>query len=104
LQKENHLVLLSIFLSDETIAKNYLSKDELSLLNRSVNVCIDYAEFQAAREKVMAMKDWIKKLDVFLKYNEQEILSGLGNVSHKADFDKLGEASKLLKFDSEDHE
>lgn len=108
-----------IFLSDVTIAKNYLSKDEISQLNRIVNMYIDYAEFQAARGKVMTMKDWAEKLDVFLKYNEQEILSGLGKMSnevavvlaskeydvfrkkqdqlYKSDFDKLCEASKLVK-------
>ena len=101
-----------IFLSDATIAKNYLSKEEIAQLNRIVNMYIDYAEFQAARGKVMPMKDWTEKLDVFLKYNEQEILSGLGKVSHevavalaekeynvfrKSDFDKLCEASKLVK-------
>ena len=84
---------------------------------------IDYVEFQAARGKVMAMKDWAEKLDVFLKYNEQEILSSLGKVSHevavalvekeyevfrkkqdqlhKSDFDKLCEASQLSKSRSE---
>jgi len=113
-----------IFLSDATIAKNYLNKDEISQLNRIVNMYIDYAEFQAARGKVMAMKDWAEKLDVFLKYNEQEILSGLGTVSHevavalaekeydifrkkqdqlhKSDFDKLCEAEKLAKPDKND--
>lgn len=115
-----------IFLSDATIAKNYLSKNEIAQLNRIVNMYIDYAEFQAARGKVMAMKDWTEKLDVFLKYNEQEILSGLGRVSHevavalaekeydvfrktqdklhKSDFDKLCEASKLSKSNTEDEQ
>ena len=87
---------------------------------------IDYAEFQAARGKVMLMKDWAEKLDVFLKYNEQEVLSSLGKVSHeiavalaeeeygkfravqdqtyKSDFDKLCEASKSLKSDEDDNQ
>lgn len=106
-----------IFLSDATIAKNYLSKDEISQLNRIVNMYIDYAEFQAARGKIMVMKDWAEKLDVFLKYNEQEILDTLGKVSHevavalaekeyevfrkkqdqlhKSDFDRLCEIGKI---------
>ncbi len=62
--------------------KNYLSKNEVSQLNRIVNMYLDYAEFQAARGKVMAMKDWSEKLDAFLKFNEQEILSGLGKIVH----------------------
>lgn len=108
-----------IFLSDVIIAKNYLNKDEILQLNRIVNMYIDYAEFQAARGKAMTMKDWTQKLDVFLKYNEQEILSNLGKISHevalalaekeyevfrkkqdqlhKSDFDKLCEVSKLAK-------
>jgi hypothetical protein len=108
-----------ILLSDTTIAKNYLNKDEIVQLNLIVNMYIDYAEFQAARGKVMHMKDWAEKLDAFLKFNEQEILAGLGKISHevpaalaekeytvfrkkqdhlhKSDFDKLCEVSKLVK-------
>ncbi len=114
-----------IFLSDVTTAKNYLSKDEISQLNRIVNMYIDYAEFQAARAKTMTMKDWSEKLDVFLKYNEQEILTGLGRISHeiavalaekeygvfrkkqdelhRSDFDKLYEVRNLSKSNSEDN-
>ncbi|HQS85002.1 MAG TPA: RhuM family protein [Alphaproteobacteria bacterium] len=63
-----------IFFSDAAIAKNYLSKEEISHLNKIVNMYIDYAEFQAARGKPMLMKDWEEKLDAFLRFNEQEIL------------------------------
>jgi hypothetical protein len=108
--------------SDTTVAKNYLSKDELSQLNKIVNMYIDYAEFQAARGKVMTMKEWSEKLDAFLQFNEQEILCGFGHVSHEvakalarkeyekyrvtqdksyqSDFDKLIAASKIKKSDS----
>ncbi len=72
-----------IFLSDAIVAKNYLKRDEISQLNKLVNLYIDYAEFQAARGKVMMMKDWSEKLDGFLKFNEQEILHGVGQVSHE---------------------
>ena len=51
-----------IFLSDTMVAKNYLSKEEISQLNRIINMYIDYAEFQAARGKLMSMKDWTEKL------------------------------------------
>ena len=69
--------------SDVVIAKNYLNKQELKELNRIVNMYLDYAELQAARRRAMTMKDWIEKLDAFLKFNEQEILTNAGKVSHE---------------------
>lgn len=69
--------------SDTTVAKNYLTKDELEHLNRIVSMYIDYAELQAVRHKVMYMKDWVEKLNTFLKYNEYDILKNLGKVSHE---------------------
>ena len=69
--------------SDVIIAKNYLDKKELTDLNRIVNMYIDYAEMQAARGRVMYMKDWVKKLNAFLKFSEHEILTNTGKVSHE---------------------
>jgi hypothetical protein len=69
--------------SDVVIAKNYLNKKELKEINRIVNMYLDYAELQAARRRAMTMKDWIEKLDAFLKFNEQEILTNAGKVSHE---------------------
>lgn len=69
--------------SDIVIAKNYLGKDELKHLNRIVNMYLDYAEMQAARGRVMRMKDWIDKLNAFLKFSEYEILTNAGNISHE---------------------
>lgn len=69
--------------SDVTIAKNYLNKDEISHLNRIGNMYLDYAEMQAARGKVMRMKDWIEKLNAFLKFSEYEILTNAGKISHE---------------------
>lgn len=54
-----------ILLSDVTVAKNYLSKEEISQLSRIVNMYIGYAEFQAARGKLMTMKDWSGKLNFY---------------------------------------
>lgn len=68
--------------SDVVIAKNYLDKSELDHLNRIVTMYLDYAELQAVRQKPMAMKDWIEKLNAFLKFNEHEILTNPGSVSH----------------------
>lgn len=69
--------------SDTIIAKNYLDKKELEHLNRIGNMYLDYAEMQAARNKAMTMKDWIIKLNAFLKFSEYEILTNAGKVSHE---------------------
>lgn len=69
--------------SDVVIAKNYLDKNELTHLNRIVNMYLDYAEMQAARGRVMRMKDWIDKLNSFLKFSEYEILTDAGKISHE---------------------
>jgi hypothetical protein len=69
--------------SDVVIAKNYLNENELTHLNHIGNMYLDYAELQAARGKAMTMKDWREKLDVFLKFNEQEILTHVGKISHE---------------------
>jgi len=69
--------------SDVTIAKNYLCKKELTELNRIVNMYLDYAEMQAARGRVMTMKNWIEKLNSFLKFSEHEILTNAGKISHE---------------------
>ncbi len=69
--------------SDTMIAKNYLDKKELEHLNRIGNMYLDYAEMQAARGRAMTMKDWIAKLDVFLRFSEYEILMNAGKISHE---------------------
>ncbi|MDP1845530.1 MAG: RhuM family protein [Candidatus Moranbacteria bacterium] len=69
--------------SDAVIAKNYLDKKELAHLNSIGNMYLDYAELQAARGRVMTMKDWIKKLNAFLKFSEYEILMNAGKISHE---------------------
>jgi hypothetical protein len=69
--------------SDTVIAKNYLDKKELTHLNSIGNMYLDYAELQAARGRVMTMKDWVEKLNAFLKFSEYEILTNLGKVSHE---------------------
>ena len=66
---------------DVSIAKNYLSEDELQVLNRLVSAYIDFAELQALRRKAMTMRDWIAKLDDFLKLSEHELLNHSGRVS-----------------------
>jgi hypothetical protein len=69
--------------ADVVVAKNYLEKKELDFFNRIVTMYLDYAEFQAKNKRMMYMKDWVKKLDAFLKFNEHEILEHKGKISHE---------------------
>lgn len=70
---------------EAVIAVGYRVNSErgISQLNRIVNIYMDYAEFQAARGKIMSMLDWTEKLDAFFKFNEQEILTNHGKVPHE---------------------
>ena len=69
--------------TDVGIAKNYLNEKELDHLNRIVTMYLDYAELQASRGQMMYMKDWVKRLNLFLQFNEEEILQDMGKVSHE---------------------
>ena len=66
---------------DVAVAKNYLNETEIKKLNRIITMYLDYAELQAERKQPVYMKEWKEKLDVFLRFNEQEILSDKGTVS-----------------------
>ncbi|MFN0278858.1 MAG: virulence RhuM family protein [Pyrinomonadaceae bacterium] len=70
------------------IAKNYLTAEELSVLNRMVTAYLELAELQALNRKPMYMKDWIKRLDDFLKMTGSEILEHGGDVSHQQAIEK----------------
>jgi len=65
------------------IAKNYLSPEELNALNRIVNAYLEFAEVQALNRKPMYMRDWIARLDDFLRLSGREILTHAGNISHE---------------------
>ena len=69
--------------TDVTVAKNYLAEQEIRELNRVVTMYLDYAEDQARRHKPMHMADWVKKLDAFLEFNERNILTHAGKISHE---------------------
>ena len=66
---------------DASVAKNYLTEDELRVLNRIVNLYIEYAELQALERHPMTMRDWIAKLDEFLKISGRKLLEHAGKVS-----------------------
>jgi len=64
-----------------SVAKNYLSEDELKILNRLVSAYLDIAEVNALQRKTLAMKDWIEVLDGFIKMSRQNILRDAGKIS-----------------------
>lgn len=68
---------------DIKIAKNYLNEEELNILNRVVTAYLEVAELQALNRKPMYMKDWIARLDDFLKMTGNDILQNAGSISHE---------------------
>jgi len=104
--------------TDVSIAKNYLNKNELESLGRIVNAYLDLAEGRAMRKIPMTMEDWSKRLDLFLEFDEREILKDAGKITaqiakefaesefekyrivqdrlFKSDFDQLLEQQELL--------
>lgn len=74
--------------ADIEVAKNYLNQDELDVLNRLVSMYLDFAELQAINRRAMYMKDWVAKLDDFLRLSEREILNHAGKISHQQAIDK----------------
>ena len=86
---------------DAEIAKNYLSKEEIDTLNRIVSLYLDFAELQAFAHKPMYMRDWIQKLDDFLKLSGKELLTHSGTISKEVakekanvEYDKFKECSQ----------
>ncbi|MEA1955220.1 MAG: virulence RhuM family protein [Campylobacterota bacterium] len=73
------------------ITKNYLNEDELNLLNRMVTAYIEMAEIQAMDQTPMYMKDWIERLDDFLKMTGKDVLSHAGKISHDKAMKKANE-------------
>jgi len=69
---------------DVSVAKNYLSEDELQVLNRIVSLYIEYAELQALERKPMTMQGWIVKLDEFLTISGRDLLDHAGSVSSES--------------------
>ena len=82
---------------DVGIAKNYLKADEIKDLNEIVTMYLDYAERQAKQRKTVTMEQWSDKLDAFLEFNEQELLTHAGKV--KAEVAKKLAEERYEKFD-----
>ena len=83
---------------DTAIAKNYLKADEIKDLNEIVTMYLDYAERQARLRKTVTMEQWSDKLDAFLEFNEQELLTHAGKV--KAEVAKKIAKERYEEFDS----
>ncbi len=69
---------------DVAVAKNYLDEQELQTLNRIVNLYLEFAELQAMERRPMTMRDWIAKLDEFLKISGRALLDHAGMISAEA--------------------
>ncbi|WP_201763844.1 virulence RhuM family protein [Methanosphaerula palustris] len=67
--------------TDVGVAKNYLTREEISNLNLIVNQYLDFAEFQARQRREMRMEDWIRKLDGFIQLNDRNVLKNAGSIS-----------------------
>jgi len=90
--------------TDITTAKNYLQEKEIRELNRFITMWLDYAEDQAERRKQIFMRDWERKLDEFIRFNEREVLSGVGKCTRKdadaiaaAEFEKFAQRRRKEK-------
>jgi hypothetical protein len=68
--------------TDVATAKNYLNEPELAELNLIVSAYLDFAELQARGHRPMHMRDWITKLDDFLRLSDRSVLTGAGRISH----------------------
>jgi len=80
---------------ERNIAKNYLTENELAVLNRLVSAYLDIAEINAMQQKAMYMKDWIEVLDGFIKMSRQDVLTHAGKISAE-----LAKKKALTEYDS----
>ncbi len=97
---------------DVAIAKNYLNADEIKDLNEIVTMYLDYAERQARQRKTVTMEQWADKLDAFLEFNEQKLLTHAGKVKagiarriaegRYKEFDNKRKKAEALAADEED--
>ena len=81
--------------AEAVVAKNYLTEQEIGILNRMVSAYFDIAEVRAMEQEPMYMKDWLAQLDDFIKLNRKEILTHAGKISHlEAETKAFGEYVK----------
>ena len=77
-----------IIKSDVSVAKNYLNENEIGDLNLLVSAFLDLAEFQARRNQIMNMKDWLERTNKFLESNSLDVLPNTGKISHDQAIEK----------------
>ncbi|NQT58515.1 MAG: virulence RhuM family protein [Bacteroidetes bacterium] len=97
---------------DVSIAKNYLNQEEIKDLNEIVTMYLDYAERQARQRKTVTMDQWADKLDAFMEFNEQELLTHAGKVkaevarktaeSRYGEFNQKRKEQEAIQADNED--
>lgn len=83
--------------TDMVVAKNYLTEDELQVLNRIVSAYLEFAELQALERKPMTMAQWLAKLDDFLRLSGREILTHAGRITAEAAQNKAGAAFEVYR-------
>lgn len=90
--------------TDVTVAKNYMTQEEISTLNLIVNMYLDYAELQAKQHHAMHMADWEEKLNQFLQFNGREVLQNFGTVKREvaealavAEYEKYDANRKMIE-------
>jgi hypothetical protein len=90
--------------TDVSIAKNYLTEDEIKLLGLLVEQYLAFAETMAQQQTPMYMHDWIARLDSILQLNGRELLSNAGKISHELaleksnnEYEKYKTAQKLIE-------
>ena len=90
--------------TDVTVAKNYMTHEEISTLNLIVNMYLDYAELQAKNHHAMHMADWEDKLNQFLQFNGREVLQNFGTVKREvaealavAEYEKYDTHRRLME-------
>lgn len=96
--------------SDTEIAKNYLSREELAILDRLVSAYLDIAELRAMNREPMYMKDWLETIDDYLKMTRRDILNHKGKITHRQalekahkEYEKYSEKAKLHLSEVEKH-
>lgn len=77
--------------SDVSIAKNYLNENEIGDLNLLVSAFLDLAEFQARRNQIMTMNDWLERTNKFLESNSLDVLPNAGKISHDQAIEKANQ-------------
>jgi hypothetical protein len=83
--------------SDVAIAKNYLNRHEIDVLNRLVTAFIDFAELRALNRQITTMQEWLERINEFLKFAEQPVLKYAGQISHEQALKKAAEEYEIFR-------